>query len=113
MFLRTLLLAACLVVSQPSFADPLPVPANKSTYVGDWRGDKTRLQIHQNGQVEYNIDRPGKKVNVNIELISFNGDSFDAGWGIVRSTFVVSKPPYRDHGKWKMVVDGVELTRTE
>jgi hypothetical protein len=44
------------------------------------------------GQDEYNIDRPNRKVNVNIELI---------------------KAPHQDHGKWKMVVDGVELTRVE
>jgi hypothetical protein len=31
----------------------------------------------------------------------------------VRSTFVVSKPPHRAGGKWKMTVDGVELTKSE
>jgi hypothetical protein len=28
------------------------------------------------------------------------------------TTFVVSKPPFEDAGKWKMVVDGIELVRT-
>jgi hypothetical protein len=27
------------------------------------------------------------------------------------TTFVVSKPPYQDGDHWKMVVDGVELTK--
>jgi hypothetical protein len=31
----------------------------------------------------------------------------------LRSTFVVSKPPHLEHGKWVMVVDGVKLTREE
>jgi hypothetical protein len=113
MFLRTLLLASCLVVSQPSFADPVPIPAAKAAYVGDWQGDKMRLHIHQEGKVDYKLDRPGKQLDIHVDLLGFNGDSFDVGWGIVRSTFVVSKPPHRDHGKWKMVVDGVELTRVE
>jgi hypothetical protein len=113
MFVRALLLAGCLIVSQPSFADPVPVPANKSAYVGEWLGEKMRLKLHQDGKVEYKRDQPGKNVSLSIELQGFNGDNFDAGWGIVHSTFVVSTPPHRDHGKWKMTVDGVELTKVD
>jgi hypothetical protein len=29
------------------------------------------------------------------------------------TTFVVSKPPYQDGAQWKMVVDGLELTKTD
>jgi hypothetical protein len=113
MSLRALLLVGCLFASQPSFADPLPVPANKSTYVGEWLGEKMRIKIHQEGKVEYKRDQPGKNISLSIELQRFDGDNFDAGWGIVHSTFVVSKPPHLDHGKWKMTVDGVELTKAE
>jgi hypothetical protein len=28
------------------------------------------------------------------------------------TTFVVSKPPYQEEDKWKMVVDDVELVKT-
>lgn len=41
------------------------------------------------------------------------GYVFDIGFSLVRSTFVVSKPPHKEGGKWKMTVGGVELTRTE
>ncbi|TFW33824.1 hypothetical protein E4O92_05605 [Massilia horti] len=114
-----MLLAACLLTSQPSIATPLPVPADKSAYIGEWRGEKMRLNIQQDGKVEYKRERPGKNskgrkiIDLNIELLGFDGNDFYAGYGIVSTTFVVSKPPYRDQGKWKMVVDGVELTRVE
>jgi hypothetical protein len=113
MLLRAALLAACLLAVQPSFAEPVPVPAEKAAYVGEWLGDNMRLFIHQNGQVEYKRKHADKNLNVNIELLGFNGDNFDAGFSLVRSTFVVSKPPHRENGKWKMTVDGVELTRVE
>jgi len=117
MFLRMMTLVCCLLASQLSFAKPMPVPPAKSAYVGDWQGKAMRLSIAQNGQIEYKRDQPGKTVNVNIELVRFDGDNFEAGantaWFKVSSTFVVSKPPYRDGGKWKMVVDGVELTKVE
>ena len=111
MLRRAILLAACLCAAQPSFADPVPVPADKSAYVGEWLGEKMRLKIQQNGQVEYKRDRPGKNVDLHVDLQGFNGDNFDVGVSLVRSTFVVSKPPHREGGKWKMTVDGVELTK--
>lgn len=113
MFLRSVLFAACLLAAQPSFADPVPVPAAKAAYVGEWLGEKMRLKIHQNGQVEYKRDRPGKNLDLQVDLQGFDGDNFDVGTSFLRSTFVVGKPPHREKGKWKMTVDGVELTRVE
>ncbi|WP_296951229.1 hypothetical protein [uncultured Massilia sp.] len=113
MRLHAALLAACLFAAAPGFADPVPVPPAKANYVGEWLGEKMRLKIGQDGHVEYKRERPGKNVDLTVDLQGFNGDDFDVGAGIIRSTFVVSKPPHRDKGKWKMTVDGVELTRVE
>jgi hypothetical protein len=113
MFLRTLLLVSCLLAPPLSFADPTPVPPEKSAYVGDWKGEKMRLKISQDGRVAYKREQPGKNIDITIDLLGFNGDNFDVGFSLVRSTFVVSKPPHREGGKWKMVVDGVELIRGE
>lgn len=49
--------------------------------------------------------------SINGPLQAFEGDNFVVGIGPVKTTFVVSMPPYQDQGTWKMVVDGVELTR--
>jgi len=111
MLLRSALFAACLLAAAPSFADPVP-PA-KADYVGEWRGEKMRLKIPQDGKIEYKRERPGKNVDLSVDLQDFDGDNFDVGTSLIRSTFVVSKPPHRENGKWKMTVDGVELTRTE
>ena len=45
-------------------------------------------------------------------LQRFEGDNFVVGVGPMSTVFTVSKPPYHDGRDWKMVVDGVELTRT-
>jgi hypothetical protein len=110
---RTFLLAAGLLAAQASHADPVPVPADKAAYVGEWLGEKMRLNIHPDGHVDYKRDRPGKKLDLNVDLQGFEGDNFDVGTTFFRSTFVVSKAPHREGGKWKMTVDGVELTRTQ
>lgn len=111
MVLRSILMAACVLAPSAAMAEPLPVPAEKAAYIGEWVGKDTRINIAKNGQIDYKIQRPDKKVDMSIELLRFNGDNFDAGYGIISTTFVVSKPPHKKDGKWKMVVDGVELTR--
>jgi len=114
---RPLLLApgllASLFATPASHADPVPVPADKAAYVGEWLGEQMRLNIHPDGHVDYKRDRPGKKLDLNVDLQGFAGDNFDVGTSFFRSTFVVSKPPHREGGKWKMTVDGVELTKTD
>ena len=110
--LRTAILAACLL-PLTAHADLVPVPPEKMAYVGDWQGKDMRIQLAKNGKVEYKRKQPGKDMNLSVDLQGFNGDNFDVGVFLVRSTFVVSKPPHRENGKWKMTVDGVELTRVD
>ena len=104
--------AACLLPLAAQAA-PVPVPADKIAYVGDWQGKDMRLQLARDGKVKYKRDRPSKKMDLSLDLQGFNGDNFDVGALMVRSTFVVSKPPHRVGNKWKMTVDGVELTKVD
>jgi hypothetical protein len=46
-------------------------------------------------------------------LRRFEGDNFVVGLPLLSTTFQVSKPPYEEAGRWKMIVDGVELTRAQ
>jgi len=113
---RAAILAAALgtgLLPLAAHAEPVPVPADKLAYVGDWQGKDMRLQMAKDGRIKYKRDRPGKKLDLSIELQRFDGDSFDAGGGFIGSRFVVSKPPHREGDKWKMTVDGVELTRID
>jgi len=107
----TLLLAAGICISSAALAGP--VPADKMAYVGAWKGKDMQLALSKEGKIKYKRDQEKKKVDLSIDLLGFNGNNFDAGWGFVRSTFVVGKPPHRDGMLWKMTVDGVELTREE
>lgn len=109
-FLSLLALGASLL-AHPAWADP--VPADKMDYVGVWHGKDMRLALSKDGKIKYKREQEKKKVDLDIELLGFKGNDFDAGWRFMRSTFVVSKPPHREGGKWKMTVDGVELTREE
>jgi len=111
--IRAALLAVTLLAAQSCFADPVPVPAAKGDYVGDWAGDRMRLNIQKDGRIQYKRERTGGKIDLTIELQAFDGDNFEAGTSFIHSTFVVSKPPHREQGKWRMTVDGVELTRAE
>jgi hypothetical protein len=111
MLRRAILLSSALVLSQPCLAAPLAVPPSKAAYVGEWKGENFLLAIQQDGKIHYKRSRDGSNFDLNIELQSFKGDNFEAGIPFVHTTFVVSKPPHLDKGRWTMTVDGVELTK--
>ena len=89
-----------------------PVPSDKAEYVGEWQGKSMVLRITQEGSVRYKRVKDGVSTSIEAPLKRFDGDNFVVGFGPMSTTFTVSRPPYHDGSAWKMVVDGVELTRT-
>ena len=89
-----------------------PVPPEKSAYVGEWQEPTMYLLITQDGSVRYKRLRGGATTSIEGPLKGFEGDDFLVGIGPVSTTFDVTRPPYQDGESWKMVVDGVELTRS-
>jgi len=90
-----------------------PVPSDKANYVGNWKGRATSLLITQDGSVVYKRIKGGVTTSINAPLQEFHDNNFDVGVGTLKTTFVVSKPPHQVKGKWKMIVDGVILTKVE
>jgi hypothetical protein len=90
-----------------------PVPQEKIAYVGEWRAKTMYLLIAQDGSVQYKRVKDGITTTVNAPLKDFHGQNFEVGIGPMSTNFEVSKPPYQEGGHWKMVVDGMELTRTD
>ena len=88
-----------------------PVPADKADYVGVWRSPEMHLSITQDGNIDYERHRGSAETSINGPLQQFQGDEFSVGFWFISTTFVVSKPPYQEGDRWKMVVDGVELTK--
>ena len=88
-----------------------PVPAERSSYVGEWHGTAMALLITQDGSVAYRRLERGVNKSINGPLKEFEGANFVVGVGPISTTFVVSVPPHQEGETWKMIVDGVELTR--
>ena len=92
------------------------IPADKKDYVGDWRGQfdggTMKLRIDSDGTVNYERVKGSSTKSISGGKISkFDGDDFEVKILLMSTTFKVEKPPYQDGDKWKMVVDGVELSR--
>lgn len=90
----------------------VPVPSDKAAYVGEWQQPSMYLLITQDGSVRYKRLEGGASKSVEAPLKGFQGDNFEVGVGPVTTTFIVNKPPHQDGDKWKMTVDGVELTKS-
>ena len=111
------LLATCVVILtalvRTEDASAAPVPESKAAYVGTWEGTNMRLKISQDGRISYRRTGSELNVDVNIELSAFEGDSFIAGVGPLRTVFNVSRPPHVKGSTKRMVVDGVELAKVD
>jgi hypothetical protein len=87
------------------------VPDDKAAYVGEWHAPTMTLQLTKDGAVHYKRTQGSTTTSIDAPLRRFEGDNFVVGIPFLSTTFEVSKPPHQEAGTWKMVVDGVELTR--
>ena len=89
-----------------------PVPADKQAYVGTWESTTTSLLIDASGRVIYK-HQPSPSVSKSLDapIKAYEGNDFIAGVGPLTTRCVVSVPPHQVEGRWKMTVDGQELTR--
>lgn len=87
------------------------IPADKSAYIGQWRGNDMRFELTPAGMVHFKRRRSGGSTEINLPLQAFEGPNLTAGLGPASTTFVVTAPPHQVDGKWTMTVDGVEVCR--
>ena len=106
---RAWLLLACLWL----VACAQPVPADYTNYIGHWRGDGTLLVIRADGHADYERVQGKTRVSIEGSCHSFTEDGFKIGIGLLSAAFEVTRPPQRVDGRWRMTVDGVELTRVD
>jgi hypothetical protein len=67
--------------------------------------------LTRDGSVRYKRVRGNTTTSIEEPLRRVEGDNFVLGIPFMSSTFEVSKLPYQEAGTWKIVVDGMELTR--
>ena len=108
---RCVVVLAVLAVSILLSGCGTPVPPEKAPYVGEWQSREMYLLITEDGSVKYKRISGGISKSISGPLRAFEGDNFVVGLPFVSTTFIVSKPPYEDNGRWRMVVDGITLTR--
>lgn len=87
------------------------MPPDKAAYVGEWQSASMAIVVTQEGRVAYKRVKGSSTTSVDGPIQKFEGDNFVVGIPYLTTTFVVSKPPFQQDGRWKMVVDGVELTK--
>lgn len=93
-------------------------PADKKEYIGHWRGESDdgtmKLDISSDGSVDYERKKGSNTKSISGgKITKFDGDDFEVKVLLMSASFKVSKPPYREGDTWKMVVDGVELSRKD
>ncbi len=88
-----------------------PLSEDKIDYVGLWKGGNEFIEISKDGSVSYAKVRPNNSETIDGPIKEFTDEGFVVGYLFLTKKFKVDKPPYREDGKWKMVLNGVEMTK--
>ena len=108
-FIMLLMLAA--FIGLLGGCNSIPIPEEKSNYVGTWEGVGFHLTISDDGSVDYRRVNGNYTKTVTGPVKNFEGDDFVVGVFFITTTFEVQHPPYKEGDEWLMVVDGVELIK--
>ena len=90
-----------------------PVPEAYADYIGHWRGEGMRLVIRADGHADYDRVQDRSHVSIEGNAHSFSKGGFRIGLGPLSADFKVQRGPQVEDGRWRMTVDGVELTRVD
>ena len=85
--------------------------AFRAQFVGTWKAVGMDLTMTKDGSLDYKRLKDGVERKVTAPIKAFRKNEFEAGMLGINTTFRIDKPPYQENGVWKMVIDGVELTR--
>jgi hypothetical protein len=88
-----------------------PVPPERSSYVGEWRGEKMALIVEADGKVIFKHVEGADSKSLMDPLREFAGDDLIVGFWPFLTTIDVTAPPREENGKWRMTVDGVVLEK--
>ncbi len=90
-----------------------PLSEDKLDYAVLWKGGNVLLEIKNDGSVSYANVRPNNTETIDGPIKEFTDEGFVVGYLFLTKKFKVDKPPYQEDGKWKMVLNGVEMTKAD
>ncbi len=81
---------------------------------GTWSGGGMDLVISQDGKVDYKLEKPGTSKSLQgASIKKIDDKEFETSVLGISSTFRIDEAPHQVEGKWKMKIDGIELTRID
>ncbi len=69
------------------------------------------LLITADGGLSYERKRGNSTTTLDAPIQEFENDHITAGLWIFNMTFQINRAPYKDGDAWRMVLDGVTLTK--
>ena len=88
-----------------------PLPADKKDYIGTWYGDGMKLLITADGGMAYERKKDNTTTTLDAPIQEFGNDHITAGFWIFSMEFKINRAPYKDGDAWRMIIDGVTLTK--
>ncbi len=113
--LCTALLVGC---SKPS-----PLLENNKDYIGEWKSENSTLTIHKNGDAKYeqhlksenktstSDTKTSSVSDIKAPISQLDGQHLQIGQGNLSQDFTISKAPFKQDGKWHVILNGENYTK--
>ena len=90
-------------------ADPLP--QDQKVYAGVWQGGNVFLEIKEDGNASYAKVQDGASETIDAPVKQIGDGKIIIGYLFITKTLELTKAPYQEEDEWKMIIDGVTLTK--
>ena len=113
--LCTALLIACSKTS--------PLLENNKSYIGEWKSDNSALTIDKDGVAQYkqhhksenktsnNDIKTSSASNIKAPISQLDGQHLKIGQGNLSQDFEITKAPFLQDGKWRIILNGTSYTK--
>lgn len=100
-----------------------PLLEHHQDFVGEWKTESSTLQIEKNGDAKFvqqhkseiktaESDTKSSSISdIKAPLSALNNQHIAIGQGHFGKEFKVDKAPFKQDGKWQMILDGQTYTR--
>ncbi|MBT4869975.1 MAG: hypothetical protein HON47_00170 [Candidatus Diapherotrites archaeon] len=114
--MKKIILIACLAVLFLFIGcmNYTPLTDEQMSFAGEWvSSDAQYLKIHANGSGGYEGYLPNSfgSLEINGGTVDITSDKISITFASFGREFVITKPPFEEDGKMKMVLDGITFTK--
>lgn len=120
---KAVLLATICSIGVVACGKTSPLLENNKEFIGQWKNETSTLTIEKDGNAKYmhhtkvenktasSEIKASSTSDIKAPITEFDTHHFQVGQGELSQNFTITKAPYKQEGKWKVVLNNEVYTK--